>query len=161
MAALQLTTPPSTNVGLLIRRPAHHVFEALADPSITTRFWYTKSSGRMTQGADLKWEWEMYDVSTTIHVEAVEPDRLIRFKWAMYDKDSPSTVEFRIIPYHDDTAYVKVSETGYTGDADNQVKRALESTGGFTFLLSALKAALEHDVTLTLVRDAFRSDLEE
>jgi uncharacterized protein YndB with AHSA1/START domain len=103
----------------------------------------------------------MYGVSTTVHVEAVEPDRLIRFKWAMYDKDSPSTVEFRVIPYHDDTAYLRVVETGFTGDADNQVKRALDSTGGFTFVLSALKAALEHDVTLRVTADAFRSDLKE
>jgi hypothetical protein len=31
----------------------HSVFEALADPSITTRFWYTKSSGRMEEGPEL------------------------------------------------------------------------------------------------------------
>ena len=43
---LQLTKSPSVDVGLLIRRPPHDVFEALADPSITTTLWYTKSSGR-------------------------------------------------------------------------------------------------------------------
>jgi hypothetical protein len=57
----QLTNLPSVDVGLLIRRPPHDVFEALADPSITRRFWYTKSSGRMAEGAELTWEWEMYD----------------------------------------------------------------------------------------------------
>ncbi|OAQ64025.1 activator of hsp90 ATPase 1-like protein [Pochonia chlamydosporia 170] len=158
--SMQLTTAPSVNIGLLIRRPPHTVFEALADPSITTRFWYTKSSGRMTQGADLEWQWEMYGVSTTVHVQTVEPDRLIRFTWGMYDKERPSTVEFRLIPYQGDT-YLRVVETGFTGDADNQVKRAVDSTGGFTFVISALKAALEHDVTLSVTADAFRSDLEE
>src|SRR5262245_30422602 len=56
----QLTKSPSVNTGMLIRRCPHDVFEALADPAITTRFWYTKSSGRMEQGAELTWEWEMY-----------------------------------------------------------------------------------------------------
>jgi uncharacterized protein YndB with AHSA1/START domain len=35
---LQLTKPPSVETGMLIRRSPHSVFEALADPSITTRF---------------------------------------------------------------------------------------------------------------------------
>ncbi|KID96982.1 hypothetical protein MAJ_07122, partial [Metarhizium majus ARSEF 297] len=53
---------------------------------------YTKSSGRMSQGTTLTWE-----------------------RWGMYDEDSPSTVEFRIIPcpYHDGTAYLRVVETGH------------------------------------------------
>lgn len=73
----------------------------------------------------------MYGVSTTVHVDAVVPDRLIRFRWGMYDEDSPSTVEFRIIPcpYHDGTAYLRVVETDH---GDSQVKRAVESTAGFT-----------------------------
>lgn len=47
---------PSVNVGVLVRQPPHQVFEALAEPSITTRFRYTKSSGRMQEGAHLTWE---------------------------------------------------------------------------------------------------------
>ena len=37
----QLTTAPAVGVGMLARRPPDDVFEALADPSVTTRFWYT------------------------------------------------------------------------------------------------------------------------
>jgi hypothetical protein len=46
---LQLTKSPSVDTGVLVRRSPHDVFEALADPSITTRFRYTKSSGTMEQ----------------------------------------------------------------------------------------------------------------
>ncbi len=159
--ALQLSKEPSVKVGLLIQRPPHDVFEALADPAITTRFWYTKSSGRMDEGAKLKWEWEMYGVSTNVSVEKVQPDRLIRFKWGNYDAENPSTVEFRIIPYRDNTAYLRITESGFTGDADAKVGSASASTGGFTFMMCGLKAAMEHDVTLTVTADAFRSDLEE
>jgi uncharacterized protein YndB with AHSA1/START domain len=139
---------------VLVRRPPHQVFEALADPSVTTRFWYTKSTGRMAEGAELIWEWEMYRVSGRVRVRDVEPDRLIRFSWDGYDPEHPTTVEFQFLPYENDTTYLRITETGFTGDADTQVSRALDSTAGFTFVLSSLKAALEHDVTLRVTLDA-------
>ena len=73
----QLAKTPSVDVGVLIRRPPHDVFEALADPSITTTFWYTKSSGRMEEGAELTWEWEMYKASGNVWVHEVEPDLFV------------------------------------------------------------------------------------
>ncbi|KID86135.1 Activator of Hsp90 ATPase 1 family protein [Metarhizium guizhouense ARSEF 977] len=139
---MQVNTPPSVNVGVLIRRPPHAVFEALADPSMTTRFWY------------------VHQVVGT-HEPGHNPDVGVGNVRRLHD--SPSTVEFRIIPcpYHNGTAYLRVVETGFTGHGDSQVKRAAESTAGFTFVLSALKAALEHDVKLSVTADAFRSDLSE
>ena len=56
----QLTKAPPADVGMLVRRPPHAVFEALADPSVTTRFLHTKSTGRMAEGAELTWERERY-----------------------------------------------------------------------------------------------------
>ncbi|EFY91566.1 hypothetical protein MAC_02451 [Metarhizium acridum CQMa 102] len=85
-------------MGVLIRRPPHDVFEALADPSTTTRFWYTKSSGRMSRGATLTWAWEMHGVSTAVQVEAVEPDRLIRFRWGMYSQSRGRSTPRRASP---------------------------------------------------------------
>src|SRR4029450_147837 len=127
---------------MLIRRAPPHVFEALADPSITTRFCSTKSRGRMEEGAELTWEWEMYGVSGKVWVQEVEPDRRIRFSWEGYDPAHPTTVEFLFVPYENDATYVRITETGFSGDGDTQVSRALDSTGGFTFLLSSLKAGV-------------------
>ena len=156
----QLTKAPSVDVGMLIRRSPHDVFEALADPSITTGFWYTKSTGRMTEGAALTWEWEMYRASGRVWVKQVEPDRCIRFTWDGYDPAHPTTVEFQFIPYENDTTYLRITETGFTGDTDSQVRAALDSTAGFTFLLSSLKAALEHDITLRVTMDAHPPNLQ-
>ena len=150
----QLTKAPSTDVGLLIRRSPHDVFEALADPSITTRFWYTKSTEKMAEGAELTWEWEMYHASARVWVKEVQAGRRIRFCWDSYDPSHPTTVEFQFVPYENDTTYLRITETGFTGDADTQVRQALDSTVGFTFLLSSLKAALEHDITLRVTMDA-------
>ncbi len=156
----QLTKAPSVDVGMLVRRPPHEVFAALAEPSITTRFWFTKSTGRMAGAAELTWEWEMYRVSGRVRVKEVDPDRRIRFSWDGYDPAHPTAVEFQFIPYENDTTYLRITETGFTGDADTQVSRALESTAGFTFLLSSLKAALEHDITLRVTMDAHPPSLQ-
>jgi hypothetical protein len=40
------------------------------------------------------------------------------------------------------------------------VRYIADSTGGFTFLVSALKALLEHDVALALVPDAHPAGLQ-
>jgi uncharacterized protein YndB with AHSA1/START domain len=157
---LQLTKAPSVNVGMLVRRAPHDVFEALADPSVTTRFWYTKSTGRMTEGAELTWEWEMYRTSGRVWVQQVQPGRRIRFSWDGYDPTHPTMVEFEFIPYENTATYLRITETGFTGDADTQVSRALESTAGFTFLLSSLKAALEHDIILQVTADAHPAGLQ-
>jgi uncharacterized protein YndB with AHSA1/START domain len=123
---------------------------AFVDPAITTKFWFTKSSGKMMLGAVLQWDWEMYDVSTKVRVKEVEDNRRIRFEW---DDDEPTTVELRFVPWQDDATYVQVTETGFGGDGDEIVSRVAGSTGGFYQVLCALKALLEHNVILTVVLD--------
>jgi uncharacterized protein YndB with AHSA1/START domain len=39
-----------TQTGMLIRRPVAEVFEAVVDPDVTTKFWFTRSSGRLEPG---------------------------------------------------------------------------------------------------------------
>jgi uncharacterized protein YndB with AHSA1/START domain len=35
---------------MLIRKPVANVFEAIVNPDITTKFWFTKGSGRLELG---------------------------------------------------------------------------------------------------------------
>ena len=57
---------------MLIRRPVAEVFEAFVNPEITTKFWFTKSSGRLEVGKQVTWEWEMYGASTDVTVKELE-----------------------------------------------------------------------------------------
>ncbi len=148
--AIQLESIPTMNVGMLVRRPPDEVFQAFVDPTITTKFWFTRSSGKMTPGARLRWDWEMFDVSTNVTVKEVEEKRRLVFEW---DDERPTTVECRFVPWRDDVTYVQVSETGFSGNGDEIVSKVVDSTGGFTMVLCALKALLEHDVVLTVVLD--------
>jgi len=48
----------------------------------------------------------------------------------------------------------------YVADRGNDRIEEFDSTGGFTMVLSALKALLEHDVVLTVVADKAPAGLE-
>jgi uncharacterized protein YndB with AHSA1/START domain len=106
---LRLTRVPSVKVGMLIRKPPGEVFRALVDPAITTRFWFTKSSGRLVPGESVRWELEMFGVSDIVSVGEIEEDSRILFDWG--DGDDATTVEFRFVPSGGGT-YVQVAEWG-------------------------------------------------
>ena len=66
-------TTPVARAQMLIRRPMVEVFEAFVDPAITSRFWFSKGSGRLEPGKQVRWDWDMYGVGTNVDVKAVEP----------------------------------------------------------------------------------------
>ncbi len=159
MDNLQLTQVPVTRTGMLIRKPAADVFEAFVNPDITTKFWFTKSSGRLEVGKQVQWDWEMYNISITITAKAIEPNKRIVIEWSGYR--NPTTVEWRFAAQKDGTTFVSVTEAGFTGNGDELVKQVTGSTQGFTLVLAGLKALLEHDVRLNLVADRYPKGIEE
>lgn len=159
MEDLQLKQVPVTKTGMLIRKPVAEVFAAFVDPDITTKFWFTKSSGRLEDGKQVQWDWEMYGISIPVTVKAIEPDRRIVIAWPGYR--SLTTVEWTFAPHKDGTTFVTITETGFTGGGDELVKQVTDSTQGFTLVLAGLKALLEHDVRLNLVADRYPEGLEE
>jgi hypothetical protein len=72
-----------------------------------------------------------------------------------------STVEWLFTPHTDDTTFVSITETGFTGDGDSLVEQVTASTQGFTLVLAGLKALLEHTIRLNLVADRYPKGLEE
>ena len=159
MANLLLTRVPTVKTGMLIRRPVGDVFEAIINPDITTRFWFTKSSGRLETGKQVKWDWEFYDVSIQVNVKVIEPNKRIVIEWPGYS--GPTTVQWAFAPQKNETTFVSVTESGFTGDADDLVQYVAASTQGFTLMLVGLKALLEHDVRLNLTRDRYPKGIEE
>jgi uncharacterized protein YndB with AHSA1/START domain len=156
----QITQPPVAKAAMLIRRPVAAVFEAFVDPTITSQFWFTKSSGRLEPGTRVQWEWEMYNASAQVRVKAMEPNRRILIEWSGGD-DAPTTVEWRFTAVTDDTTFVSITNAGFTGDGDVVVQQAIDSTGGFVLVLAGLKALLEHGIRLNLVADRFPAGVEE
>jgi uncharacterized protein YndB with AHSA1/START domain len=159
MDNLRLKQVPITKTGMLIRKPVADVFEAFINPEITTKFWFTKSSGRLEAGKQVQWAWEMYDVSAPVTAKAIEPNKRILIEWPGYS--GPTTVEWIFAPQKVGTTFVSITEAGFTGDGDELVKQVTDSTQGFTLVLAGLKALLEHNVRLNLVADRYPKGIEE
>jgi uncharacterized protein YndB with AHSA1/START domain len=159
MDNLRLMQVPIAKTGMLIRTPVTDVFEAIVNPDITTKFWFTKGSRRLEVGKQVQWDWEMYDVSIQVTAKAIEPNKRIVIEWPGYS--GPTTVEWKFAPQKDGTTFVSVTESGFTGDGDELVKYVADSTQGFTLMLAGLKALLEHNVRLNLTADRYPKGIEE
>ena len=146
---MELSQAPVVKAEMLIRRSASDVFAAFTDPAITSNFWFSRGSRRLERGARVTWWWDMYGVSADVRVLELETDRRILIEW-----DAPPTqVEWLFAARPDGTTFVTITNSGSQGTADDVVRKALDSMGGFTLVLAGLKAWLEHGVALNLVAD--------
>jgi uncharacterized protein YndB with AHSA1/START domain len=145
---------------MLIRRPVGEVFEAFINPEITTKFWFTKGSGRLEPGQRIRWDWEMYNASAQVEVKEIEANKRILINWGSAG-ETPTTVEWLFTPHGNDATFVRIRNFGFQGDADKVVAQALDSTAGFTTVLDGAKAWLEHKLNLNLILDKFPQGLTE
>ena len=142
---------PTVECQMMIRKPISEVFQAFVDPEITTKFWFTKSSGKLEKGKTVVWEWEMYGVSDKINVVELKPNEKISIEW-----DNPTTtVDFEFSELSKDTTYVIIKNYGFHQTGNDLIEAIKNNTGGFTTVLDGLKAYLEFGIELNLVRDKF------
>lgn len=150
---------PEAKTGILIRRPVAEVFKAFVDPAITTRFWFTSSSGPLEAGKPVTWEWEMYGASTRVEPKVVESNRRIVIEWDGYT--GRTTVEWKFAARDDGTTFVSIAESGWSSTGDELVGHVNSAAEGFTWTLAGLKALLEHGIELNAVADRFPDGPEQ
>ena len=142
---------PTVETQMLIRKPISIVFQSFIDPAITTKFWFTKSSGQLEVGKTVTWEWEMYNVSSGIQVKEIIPNKKITIEW----DDPTTTVDFEFTALTDKSTYVVIKNYGFSQIGDNLIEIIKNNTGGFTTVLDGLKAYLEFGIELNLIKDKF------
>lgn len=150
MNDLLLEQPPVATTAMLIRRPVAEVFAAFVDPAVTTRFWFTRSTGQLEPGARVTWFWDMYGASASVYVMSLDTDKRIVIDWG--DDNERTRVVWTFTALSNST-FVEISNSGFHGSADSQVQQAIDSTGGFTWVLAGLKAWLEHGIALNAIDD--------
>ena len=148
---MEIRETPTAEAGMLIRRPVAEVFEAIVDPAITTKFWFTHSSGRLDGDKPVQWEWRMYGASTTVNVSEITKNERIVMQWS----DPPTTVVWTFTAMPGDVTFLEVRNFGFAGKGDEQVKAAIGSTDGFALVLAGAKAWLEQGLTLGLIGDRY------
>ncbi len=138
---------------MLIRRPVNAVFAAFVDPAITTRFWFSSSSGALQPGATVRWEWAMFGAAADVRVMLFEPPRRLVIEWP--GKGRENSVEWVFTRHDDDATLVAIRETGFDPAASDVIAQVADATGGFSLVLAGAKAYLEHNIELNLVADRF------
>lgn len=147
------------NTAMLIRKPVVNVFEAFINPDITTKFWFTKSSGKLEEGKRVEWAWEMYGVSTVVKVKLIIPNERIIIEWG--DPEDESIVEWSFRSLGESETYVSIMNKEIKGTTEDLIMKIRDSTGGFTWVLAGLKAYLEHNIELNLIEDRFPEKLRK
>ena len=140
-------TAPIAKAQMLIRKPVSEVFNAFIDPAITTRFWFTKSSGKLEAGKRLRWDWEMYGVHDDIEVKEIAKDKRILMEWSF---PNANRVEWTFDARPEGTL-LSVVNGGFKGD--DLVAQALDATQGFNIVLCACKVFLEHGIDPRFIID--------
>jgi len=137
---------------MFIRKDVAEVFQAIVDPAITTKIWFTKSSGKLEKGKTIEWEWEMYNHKVNVEVLEIIENQKIIFNWGNYDRPSIVEWEFRAI---EGGTFVSVTNEIEHDTPEKLIAEVRDSTEGFTLVLANLKAYLEFNILLNLVGDRF------
>jgi uncharacterized protein YndB with AHSA1/START domain len=151
---MKLDKTTRAETAMLIRRPVGEVFEAFVNPEITTKFWYTDSTGPLEKGKEVEWTWKMYNVTAVVYVKELIPDETIIIEWGA--KGAPrSRVLWTFEPLDERATFVSIIMDGFAGDEEAVFSSLIGSVGGFCWVLAGGKAWLEHQIRLNVIRDRF------
>ena len=157
---------PTYRVFIIVNRPRHEVFEAVADPKELSAYFTTGgASARLEQGQTVTWDFADFPGAFPVEVVEVVQDEKIVLKWeaneGVPDENQPvvganymTTVTMSFSPLDGDTrTLVRIAEEGWR-DTPTGLKASYGNCMGWTQMLACLKAYLEHG--LNLREGAFR-----
>lgn len=149
---------PEVDAKMLIRKPLNDVFEAMVNPNITSKFWFTKSSGVIEPGKTLEWEWGQFGVKDTVNILDVKLNEYISLEWKV--GDLTTFVEMIFESHSDTSTLVHVTESGFWKNSpakddalEEKIYLMLGQNGGWNLVLANMKAWLEYGIALNLIAD--------
>ena len=131
---------------LQIGRPAHDVFEAIADPDQMSNYFISKGSARMETGVTVTWRFPEFDFEAPVRVGTVIPDKYISFYW---DGENSTTllVQIHLDETPDASTVVRITE-GTMENNETGLQWLVGNTEGWANFLACLKAWLEYGINL-------------
>ncbi|MGW7889342.1 SRPBCC domain-containing protein [Staphylococcus xylosus] len=118
--------------------PKENVFEAFVNPNQIGGFWFSSSSERWEQGKTITLCYEEYNAELEVQIGSIENNKSIEFIWGNH----PVTIEFEGIG--ESTVVTTIEKDFDTQD----VEQLLGQKEGWVYMLSCLKAYLEHNVSI-------------
>ena len=141
---------PTFRVFIIVNRPRHDVFEAVADPKELSSYFTTGgASARLEQGQTVTWDFADFPGPFPVEVTEVVPDEKIAFNWQANEPggDYPLQVTMRFTEVEEGRTRVDVEEAGWRS-TDAAVKASYGNCMGWSQMLCALKMWVEHRINL-------------
>ena len=141
---------PNYNVWMIVNRPVHEVFEAVADPKQLSAYFATGGAqGRLEAGKTVTWDFHDFPGAFPVHVKEVVPDEKIVFEWQAGEPGAEQaiTVTMTFTAVEDGRTKVEVAESGWS-DSDAGVKASYGNCMGWSQMLAAMKAWKEYGINL-------------
>lgn len=135
-----------------VAKPCAEVYEAVADPGQLSQYFTTGGArGRLQPGAEVTWDFADFPGAFPVKVLEAEPPRRIVIEWDGQETASEAgttTTAFEFEPLDGDTrTLVTITESSWRPTA-NGAKAAFSNCQGWTGMLAAMKAWLEHGINL-------------
>jgi uncharacterized protein YndB with AHSA1/START domain len=139
-----------------IARACAEVYEAVADPDQLSKYFTTGGArGRLQPGAEVSWDFHDFPGAFPVTVIEADPPRRIVIEWeaeAATSESGTTTTTFELEPLDGDTrTLVTITESAWRLTPDG-AKKAFGNCEGWTGMLAAMKAWVEHGINL---RDGF------
>ncbi|HEU4849320.1 MAG TPA: SRPBCC domain-containing protein [Terrimesophilobacter sp.] len=139
-----------------VSRPCAEVYEAVVDPEKLSKYFTTGGAhGRLEAGTEVTWDFHDFPGAFPVTVLEADPPRRIVIRWGGSETASESgttTTTFGFEPIDGDTrTLVTIAESSWKATAAG-AKNAFGNCEGWTGMLAALKAWVEHGINL---RDGF------
>lgn len=149
------TTPLDTlsfTVSGRIGRPLAEVYEAVADPEQLSQYFTTGGArGRLQAGAEATWDFQDFPGAFPVTVVEAEPPRRIVIEWdgvATAGDRGTTRTTFEFEPIDDGArTLVTITESSWLLTTEG-AKHAFGNCEGWTGMLAALKAWVEHGINL-------------
>ncbi|MFN3209671.1 MAG: SRPBCC family protein [Roseovarius sp.] len=132
-----------------IAKPVAEVFEAVVAPERLSKYFTTGGArGRLETGAEVTWDFHDFPGAFPVQVQEVVQDERIVLQWeADHSPDTWTTVTMTFEELEDGRTLVRISEYGWPDTSDG-LKSCLGNCEGWTGMLCAMKAWLEHGINL-------------
>ena len=141
---------PTYRVFIIVNRPRHEVFEAVADPQELSAYFTTGgASARLEQGQTVAWDFADFPGAFPVEVSEVVPDEKIVFSWKANEPgtDYQLQVTIRFSSVEEGRTKVEIEEAGWHS-TDEARKASYGNCMGWAQMLAALKMWAEHRINL-------------
>ena len=136
-----------------VRAAPTEIFDAFADASQMSKFWFTRRDDGLKEGEPVTWFLGPGDDAYAFDIQVLglsRPNRIV-IEWE--NGEDLTRVAWTIEETEQGDSIVRIVESGFSGDEESIIERVLDSTGGFNQVLMAAKALVEHGVETNVVAD--------